>query len=560
MALFFRGRRPDRIHGQSARFYDAVANDGSVRLSDFRLVLKNNIAPGNEGDPVSAGNLNFASGNAEFTLARGQNVNAGQMVSILGNGEVGLLNMSPRPLTATSTQQYLWTVLKLSNDKLLLVYRNMITAANLSGSVVVADINWTNRTITFGAAHDIANVTMLEVINSTTFCFVGFGIISDIANITPCFVSGSTITLGTPLVITGGAALPNRTFGLASNPAKMSNNSVCVVHETSGTDNYHADEFIISGDGFTRGRRLATLNKTRSLLGLVSVNGGRGEFVLFTRSGDLPNRTVTVTSLSFPSVQSLELGTRAYIMPRGYGDLAFGAVNRGPILLTHDDFSLTMNAWVINVDAAGAMMIGSAQAMGGMYSSLAPFVTVDANGRYIFTGPMLLSGAVEVAFIEAVRSGVALTQTPFYPFRASQQPTGAMTGSPPRPTQHHFGLAIENDNNHGEFVFLQHSNTTGALGGWTTVRFSFGFRTDSMFSGNIGGVALENASGGNRLRVQVTSKLIPNLWMGLRPGVFYNAGNNGGLIPANQNALTHRLAGMAISPRDFLFYGADRLM
>ena len=560
MALFFRDRRPDRRHGQSSRFYDAVANDGSVRLSDFRLVLRNNIAPGNEGDPVSAGNLNFASGNAEFTLARGQNVNAGQMMSILGNGEVGILNMSPRPLTATSTQQYLWTALKLSNDKLLLVYRNMVTAANLGGSVVVADISWANRTIVFGAAHDIPNVTMLEVINSTTFCFVNFGMISDSANITPCFVSGRTVTIGTSLVITGGGALPNRAFGLATNPARMSNNSVCVVHETSGTDNYHADEFIISGNGFTRGRRLATLNKTRSLLELVSVNGGRGEFVLFTRSGDMPNRTVTAISLGFPAVHSLELGTRAYFTPQGYGDAAFGAAHRGPILLTHDNAALTMNAWVVNVDAAGAMMLGSPQAMNGMYSALASFVTVDTSGRYIFTGPMFLGGAVEVAFIEAVRSGLLLIQTPFYPFRVSQQSIGGMIGIPPRPMHHHFGLAIENANNPGEFLFLQHSNTTDALGGWSTVRFSFGYKTDSMFSNNIGGVALQNASGGNRLRVQVTSKLIPNLWMGLRPGVFYNAGNHGGLIPANQIALTQRVIGMAINARDFLFYGADRLM
>jgi len=433
MALFFRDRRPDRIHGQSARFYDAVANDGSVRLADFRLALKNNIAPGNEGDPVSAGNLNFASGNAEFTLARGQNILAGQMVTLLGNGEVGILNMSPRPLAMTGAQQHLWTVLKLTNDKILLVYRNMISVANLSGTVVVADINWANRTIVFGSTHTISNVTMLEVINSTTFCFVSFGIISDMASITPCFVSGRTVTQGTPLAITGDTALPNRNFGLATNPAKMSNNSVCVVHETSGTDNYHADEFIISGNTFTRGRRIATLGKARSLLGLVSVNEGRGEFVLFTRTGYMPSRTVTATSLGFPTVRTLELGTRGYVMARGYGDAAFGSVNRGPVIMTHDANTLTQNAWVINVDAAGAMIFGTAQAMSGMYSALAPFVTVDLNGRYIFTGPMFLEGTVEVAFIEAPRSGISLDQTPFFPFRSTRQNPGAMTGSPPRP-------------------------------------------------------------------------------------------------------------------------------
>jgi len=107
---------------------------------------------------------------------------------------------------------------------------------------------------------------------------------------------------------------------------------------------------------------------------------------------------------------------------------------------------------------------------------------------------------------------------------------------------------------------MQHGTTTGALGGWTAVRFSFGFKSDSMFSSNIAGIALESASGGNRLRVQVTSKLVPNLWNGLRPGIFYNAGNHGGLVPANQIALTHRLAGIATSRTDFLFYGASRLM
>ncbi|MCL2816225.1 MAG: hypothetical protein FWD23_16655, partial [Oscillospiraceae bacterium] len=61
MPLYFKDRIPDPIHGENSRYYDAVANNGTVSLSDFKLILKNNIPVDKLGDPANAGNLNYAS-------------------------------------------------------------------------------------------------------------------------------------------------------------------------------------------------------------------------------------------------------------------------------------------------------------------------------------------------------------------------------------------------------------------------------------------------------------------------------------------------------------------
>lgn len=554
MALFFRDRQPNRIHGQSARFYDAVANDGSVRLQDFKLVLKNPIEQGNEGDPVSAGNLNFASGNAEFPVAPAQAVTRGQLVTLTPVG-VAPVNIA-RPLAATGTQTELQTVLRFSNTKILLVYRNggTFSNGNTAGFVVVADIDWGNRSISMGAQHSVSNTTAVEVINSTTFCCLVYGAATGQpihnASIIPFIVNGTTITQGVSISVTNGnVAVPRA--GMATNPAKMSNSSVLVVHELVGSANYHATQFIVSGNAFVRGAEIANLGAKQgvTLNGLVSINQGQGRFVLYTSTSAT---AWTARTLGFASMSSLALGSRQYMMPRVYGSLRFGTASYRSVLPQFTANSASMNVFLINVNqSTGALTLGAQQTLPGIYNgNLDAHVTVDTSGRYIFTGPVFQGGAVDMGFFEAAIDGTNLVQTEYWPFRAGGLSPGTVNDGVA--TARHSGLALENTNNPSEFLFMQHSS----LG---AVQFSFGVKTDSANSGNIAGIALENAANG-RVRVQVSGKLVPGLWNGLRGGAYYNAGNDGNLAVVNAKVHTHRLVGMASSPNDFIFYGADRLV
>lgn len=548
MALFFKDRLPDKIYGQNARFYDAVSTDGSIKLSDFKLVLKNNISAANQGEPVSAGNLNFASGNAEFNMAKGQTINKGNLLTLTADG-VSPVNIRTRSIAATSSQSNLQTVLKLSNTKLLLIYRSGSGGTRI-GTAVIADLNWTSKTVTMGDGYSISDYTTVEVINSTSFCYITYG--TNSAALHLCTVSGRVISTGESISLTDGAILSGA-MSVSSNPAKMSDNSVLVVHETAGQPDYYAWQYTISGNAFIRGSRLATISKTdEHIMQLVSVNQGQGKFVLFTRNNSTLN--YTARTLGFPSVTTLNLGNnnnQFYAMPIGYGGLRYGGADYKPVLMSYNSAGTEHYVWVVNVNSStGAMSLGTKHTIPGIYYS--PNVTADLNGRLIFTGPVYLNGAVETVFYETAIEGTSLIFSEYRPFRNTNLSTGTLNGTPPAPSHVHWGMAIENASNAGEFLFLQYNYTGGV---YSTVQFSYGFKGDNTSAINIVGIALENGSNG-RVRTQVSGKLIPGLWSGLRTGCYYSAGLNGGLTLHDGTATP---IGMAVSENDFIFYGAEKI-
>jgi len=172
-----------------------------------------------------------------------------------------------------------------------------------------------------------------------------------------------------------------------------------------------------------------------------------------------------------------------------------------------------------------------------------------ADGKVIIMGQVVQDGFVEMVFMETEINGTALSFTEAQPFRETRLSTGSISAVGVASHVHH-GLAIENASNPGEFLFVQHNS---AAAGATTARFSFGFNGDSVNSGNIAGVALDDSADG-RVRVQISGKLLPGLFSGLRRGVSYGAGANGGLA---EYGGTGRIIGMASSGSDLIYYGAD---
>jgi hypothetical protein len=83
-------------------------------------------------------------------------------------------------------------------------------------------------------------------------------------------------------------------------------------------------------------------------------------------------------------------------------------------------------------------------------------------------------------------------------------------------------------------------------------QFWFGSKSDSVKSSNIAGIALENSADG-LVRTQISGKLIPGLWSGLKRGALYSCGANGGLTEYNGSS---KAVGIAASATDFIWFGA----
>jgi len=151
MAIFFKDRIPDPIHGENARYYDAVANDDTVKLSDFKLVLKNNIPSDKLGDPVNAGNLNYASGNVIFPAPSSTETHTGDILSIMSDGVIPAKTKRATAAlgNAYSTAQFR-CFHKLSDTKQLIAYNDRL---------VVATVDFNGKTVSFGTERTGSNLT-----------------------------------------------------------------------------------------------------------------------------------------------------------------------------------------------------------------------------------------------------------------------------------------------------------------------------------------------------------------------------------------------------------------
>jgi hypothetical protein len=389
-----------------------------------------------------------------------------------------------------------------------------------------------------GTGIAVSNVNTIEVINSTSFCMITYA--TNSAALHLFTVDGRTITQQGQISVTGGNVASGGS--LASNPAKMSNNSVLVVNERSGEAQYFAEEYIISGNTFVRGARIGTLARDSNLItSLVSVNGGAGRFVMIVRN--LSDNNFAAHAIGFPTARSINMGNNGgtqFSVPRMYGSLRFASADFKPMAVSRVAAdSIEMRVIDVNRDT-GVMTFGAAQRVPKI--SHAPDVTISRNGRLMFTGTGSRNGVSEVILTEAQISGTSLSLTEEYqPFRNTLFGSGTLNN----------GLMVENPNNSGEILLVQHgASASGAAHFW------FGFRSDSHDSHNIAGIALENGANG-RVRVQVSGKLVPGLWSGLKRGSYYAAGTNGGLL--ENGGASRGIVGMAASAGDFIFYGANNI-
>ena len=524
MSQYFRDRVAGALHGQNRRFYRAVAPDGTVRMEDFSLDLLNNIMQ--EGDPVSAGNLNFASGNVELMVANGQDIRRGQLVTFTAVG-ASVANIT-RPLAATLTQgstTYLHSALKLSNGRVLLVLHTVFTTWTRTDAVV-AELDWVRRTVELGAAVDLGAADAVEVINAASF-----GVLRG-TQLILCTVSGRTVTQHQAVQISS--------FTGVTNIARAGGDSVLAVNRTE--NNWEAREWRISGNSFVLAGTRATFDLTADPRRLYAVNGLPGRFILYRRV-NTSTGLWSVNTIGFPTASSVSLGENPgnandIRLPRTHGAGQFLTANSEHMFYSHWSGG-RFDIRVLSINrATGALSVGAARTMPVLAE---PDHTVDSAGNMAMIGPVSRGGATELAFFGGISAAQA-TET--QPFRGTRLSTD---------THHaHFGLAVENDANPGEYLFMQH-HRIALTGGWQPAQLSFGFRGDSANSGSVAGVALADAAGG-RVRVQVSGKHLPGLWAGLAPGRLYEPGANGGL--AAQWVPTAATVGVAAGSAGIFFYGA----
>lgn len=231
-----------------------------------------------------------------------------------------------------------------------------------------------------------------------------------------------------------------------------------------------------------------------------------------------------------------------------------GAAEYKSLLALNTD-SAVADMLIIDVNpSSGALTAGGIRRMPGLYEE--PLINTGAPGNIIITGAAVHGDNIIVTLFDAEISGLNFSRlTEIRPFREAVFASGGFNVG--RPANRQYGITISNSANPGEFLFIQHGNAGhGSWDAWSTARFSFGLLGDSTEATNIAGIALETVTGGRQVRVQVSGKLLPGLWSGLRPGALYILGINGGLAEYTGAGVP---VGMAASARDFIFYGANNL-
>jgi hypothetical protein len=540
MALYFKDRIPNAFSGQNARFYDAVANNGSVKLSDFKLVLKNTVPADRQGDPVSAGNMNFASGNAEIPLAAGQSISRGKIVTISQNGAAPA-NIQ-REIKATGQSFSIRAWFKLANDKILLIY------GGTSHSAVVAEINWQNKTVTFGTSVSIMDSYRIELVNSSAFCCAAANSSNTSATLYFYKISGTSITAAANYNLTGGTLSHSVSM---SNPVKTGANTVVIAHEMyNSADSYFAYEYTISSSGtsVTKGRLMASIprnNGNISIIGLYSVNQGGGKNILITRN--ISSNDYYAEPVGISGAGRFSLGSSYYYNVINACGAAKYSMLDHKLLLVYSSLIGSVNRQYITVlsvnPSNGAISKGTAYQTPA-YNFTGVFL--DSKGSIIMPGTAYRNEACENILLDSSISGTSFSFTEFQPFQDFGRPSGSLSYGNMYNQYDHF--AFENADNPDEYLFM-FSQTVSST---SPAQFWFGNKTDSVKSSNTAGIALENSSGGY-VRTQISGKLITGLWSGLKRGTLYSAGANGGLTEYSGSS---KAVGIAASPTDFIWFGA----
>ena len=557
MALYFKDRIPDPIHGENLRYYDAVGSNGTAKLSDFKLVMKNNIPSGKSGDPVNAANLNFASGNVMFQESLPGQIHKGNLLSVAMDGTVVLsktmrANAAVGPVSTTAMLAN--GFFRLSDTRLLLLY---------SDRMAVATLNFTNKTVSFGSyrtpGYQIARGTLLRNLDESATAL--YCSIDRSTGMTPAYRPTVYEITGTSVSAPAFGYYYDSSHINITNPASVGTSSFIAC---SYSGSYHVSLFKYENSAVSLVTQITIPGATGVMhcgtLFTQDKAAGKYLFIYTTNSGSLVGAvpiTVTGNTVTVGNVQNLGLPSEnlynSNYVPSGMD--CHSAFNGKIILVGYEPGWGTYGPakiQILSLNQSGIVTKGTVQNLPLLninQSTENPgAVSISYNkttGKVYITGVDWEVNPRDACLLEMEINGVNFTYKKYRPFKLlqisnSDESTHMKTG------------AFENPAKPGEFLFVQ-GYDSGLL---TDTAFWFGHKTDCVNPDNIIGIAIEEPDG--YIRVQSSGKYLTGLFSNLEPGQLYTAGNNGSLIKYTGESDINPV-GIATSPTDLQFFGAGKL-
>jgi hypothetical protein len=542
MALYFKDRIPDPIHGENSRYYDAVGDNGALKLSDFKLVLKNNIPVDKTGDPVSADNLNFASGNITLPVGFPGIINKGDLLTVTHDGAV--IPAKTKRNTAATGPDYSTAIpygfLRLSNTKLLIIYSNRM---------VIATVNFNNKTVSFGTYFTIpANVAKtLTLVRSydenPTALLCGMEITE--YNVYPIVYRITNDVISQEAVIAANSSAGNTYI---SNPVRVNSTSAMVFVTSNNINTVYVIDCTVSPPpaisqmitgispaSSAYARMLYTYNNTEGKC-LLIYNSSSGVFSLpinVNGSNITNDPPQSIGSILFDASICSYGGMDRYIiygdkiiLPGNTGTTAYGPA-RMQILSVNVSGTITKGP-VINLPVHD-FVAGSTN-------------FIYKNDKIYITGVDYEVSPKDPCLLELAVSGTTIQSVKKYRPFLSIKSVSSLAYSQIK------CAAYENPVNPGEFLFMA-SNIVSSLEMNPT--FWFGFSSDFFNPSHVIGIALDSAANGY-VKLQTSGKYLPGLYNGLQLGQLYMAGDNGSLVPYTGAG---KPIGIATGDKDFMFFG-----
>ncbi|MCL2095486.1 MAG: hypothetical protein FWH10_01120 [Oscillospiraceae bacterium] len=576
MALYFKDRIPEPIHGENARYYDAVGNNNQVKLQDFKLVMKNGLRPDRTGDPVNAANLNFASGNVSFPEAvyfsPELKINRGDLVSLSPDGAVKAF-MPQREIALTGpthqSRRLEGGCIRLSDTKYLLIYNS---------SACVATVNWGNKTVSLGTVLE----TSLSGISDLTFSLVcDFDTNPQRAVVSYLYRDNTYLRVYARGLIINPATntitqMSAHTFdstqsNMSLNTVALDDSRVIVCCKNSSSNNPTVYFSLMDYSG-----EIITLKHTLQLgpyggnlddIGLFCYDRNRRACVWLHRTGDdIFAVNININGDTITAGTRRQIGTTGDMSVSVSGQTALRIAapmvtdrfwgGMGKIaLISQIPGENQARIQILSVNSSGEITKGGITRLPLFMNINHTFgsvgITYKSNSRIYITGIDADRIPREPCFIECAIDGVNISSVKRYrPFRSMRMQDDQSisyflkTG------------AIENPGKPGEFLFLLQYNG-GNNHEINSLIFTFGHKNDNFAPDNIIGVALGEPESG-RVTVQTTAKYLPGLFQGLTSGVIYRAGTNGKLAPLT-GAANAKALGIAFGDSDFYFFGAANL-
>jgi len=571
MALYFKDRIPDPIHGENARYYDAVGNNGAVKLPDFKLVLKNNIAPDKTGDPVSAENLNFASGNMSFpcpvAIQRGQHVTQTRHGAIPSRTYRGIA-VTGSPWTEAQLE---FGCIRLSDTRFVLIHNNRarILDANIpvSTATLRTPLIWTWGVVRPGTMSVIQ--TLYEAWDRAIVA--GLQQPAEGGQISTYSFIADALAAGT-LTVLGSYNFPGGHTHIMSNVAAVSNARGLAI--TRDGANMYASLLNYAGTPVTLVQQITLSGIANAAaitnIGLFTVDKANGRCVYLYHNGTsvfaLP-LTVTGSTVTAGAVQTVApvQGTGAINQNNVLTGMDYASADNdrfsggsgGRIILVGSNGTAMTNTGmrvqILSADTSGVITRGNIFTLDEMNNPRVGMASITNKSPE----KIIISGTDEIpgfsgrggCLAECAVSGAQITsQMKFHPFRDSRLLNTSDT--------HNFmrTYAIQNPANPDSFLFLQqYSWSNGVYTMLNNLVVWYGFRYDFALANHILGIALENSANG-RVRVQTSAKYLPGMYTNLPPFNRYVAGINGRLDVANisdPNAIA-----VAVTDTDLMFFGA----